>query len=155
MKKHNYLILLLITATLSIANPAYAKRAKYGLGVMLGAPLGLSGAHYLKSGKMVDALISFSSGKEAFRIHSDYLIPSFEVMKIEGKFFHAYYGLGLKYVSGDGGHENELGVRIPGAIWTRMSTQPIEFSLEAAPVLNVIETTKLELDVGLIIRYIF
>lgn len=144
----------LITILLIASIPAFSQY-KNGAGVMLGSPLGVSLAHYTRDGKMIDLVFSFSRGGESFRIHSDYTFMKKNAFKFEDHSYHVYYGAGIKYVSGKDGKENELGIRVPGAIFARMEKAPVEFALEVAPVINVVETTAFELDLGLIIRYMF
>ena len=78
MKK--FLFLMIISGCLLIAGNTYAKGSKkFGLGIIIGEPTGISMKYKLGGITAIDAGIAWSFGNNSgFHIHSDFLWHPFE-----------------------------------------------------------------------------
>jgi len=132
-----------------------------GLGVMAGEPSGLSAKTWLDKTHALDAGLAWSLSEDKdLQLHGDYLFHNFTLLDgsgLKGR-LPFYYGLGarlrLREGSGDDG-EDRLGVRIPlGVSWTPPDT-PLDFFLEAVPVVDLLPDSRAAANGAIGVRYWF
>ena len=148
-----FLAVFLIVSITSVKH--YSQERKFGLGIMLGEPTGLSGTYLLGSGHAIDfgLAYSFAHPNKIFSLHGDFLfnLPD----KIKSPYnFPVYYGFGARIHFGnkDG---NTLGARgVIGIMWIPESL-PVDTFIELAPVFNLFPETSLHLDFAIGGRYYF
>jgi hypothetical protein len=145
------LFVMLFSAALSARN--------LGAGIILGAPTGFSFKFWSGGRTAIDLALAWDFDDDYFHIHSDYLwhFP----LHFEGSgrsTFLTYLGIGgrFKFKSGDR-HDDKsyLGVRGVGGVEFLPYGTPLDLFAEIAPVMNIIEETKLDVEGGIGIRFTF
>jgi hypothetical protein len=127
MNKKLLIILLLAAA------PASAADEKFGAGVVLGVPFGVTAKYWLDSRYAAQSHLGVSDGD--FTMDVD-LLKNFDGIlprKVSGYRMPLYAGLGLKIKSE---RETFAGIRFVGGVSMFHSKKPIEFFAEVAPVLR-------------------
>jgi len=148
-KKILYILLLIILSNILFA----AKPGKFGLGIILGDPTGLNCKIWQSDRIACDAALAWSFGKEgSVHIHADYLIHSYEIIRVRKGKFPFYAGLGGRIESKD---KTALGLRIPLGMNYLFENVPIDIFLEFVPTLNIIPSTEFDLEGGIGARYYF
>ncbi len=124
-----------------------------GVGVLLGAPTGLSVKHQYSFRNSIDFALAWSLGSnDAFHLHSDYLFHRPTGETLDGHLLYWYYGVGARLkANGD----TTFGPRAPIGLNLYFRNTPLELFLEAALVFEVIDETDLDLDAGIGLRYFF
>lgn len=132
-----------------------AQSTNFGLGMIVGNPTGISAKYWHNRTNALDFGLgySFSATYTNFNFHADYLWHESDVFRSR-ETLYLYYGAGVRLKSVTGG-DGSLGVRaVLGVDWF-LSRSPLEFFIEAAPVLRIIPATTMDVDAGLGARYYF
>ncbi|MFA4839932.1 MAG: hypothetical protein WC703_10710 [Candidatus Neomarinimicrobiota bacterium] len=128
-------------------------QSKFGLGVILGEPTGISGKMWMGQKTALDAALAWSSGNnDAVHVHVDYLWHNFSLIKAPSGKLPFYYGIGGKITLAD---ETRVGVRVPLGIDWILAGPPIDVFLEIVPALDIVPDTDFGIDAGLGVRYNF
>ena len=125
----------LLAVLLGAAVPARAAEIpKFGAGVVLGVPFGVTAKYWLDPQYAVQSHLGVSDGD--FTMNADFLKNFDKILprKLPGYRMPVYAGLGLKFKTE---HEPFVGIRFVGGVSMFHSTKPIEFFMEVAPVLRV------------------
>lgn len=149
MKK---MILFSIACLIAVAaSPAHAQKAgDAGVGVILGAPTGITGKLWLDGSKAVDIGLGWHS---ELTVYGDYLWHGWDVLPQppEGK-MPVYLGLGAQVRTY---RDAEFGLRAVAGIAYWLPRHPVELFLEIVPVFRLMPGTSVGLDAGLGLRYYF
>ena len=155
MRKYAVLLMMLLLAQISTA--AEAKRS---VGLILGAPTGLSAKWWVKPSMAWDAAVGWDiSGDGFFYLHADYLLHNRDMIRkmdleaavTEGDLLF-YYGLGVRVEAGD---DSRLGGRLPLGLEYFFADVPLEGFIEIGPLLDLLPKTAFRLQGGVGIRYLF
>jgi len=125
-----------------------------GVGFTLGNPIGVNGKHWLNNSQAVDGGIGFSIfGKSNLQIHSDFLLHNENAF-----YFNDTYPLDLSF--GIGGRmefadDIIIGARIPVGLVHKLEKENADIFAEAAPILDFIGKTGIELHLLFGARYYF
>lgn len=125
---------ILLAAALAAAVPAGAAESpKFGAGVVLGVPFGVTAKYELNGRYAVQSHAGVSDGD--FTMNADVLRNFNDVLprKVKGTRMPLYAGLGLKVKSE---RETFVGFRFVGGISMFHSSRRYEFFAEVAPVLR-------------------
>ena len=117
-------------------------QGKFGLGIILGEPTGISAKLWMTGTTAIDGAVAWSFANEsAFHIHADFLIHNFGVF---GKVVPLYYGIGgrIKFRK----DETRIGVRIPVGVAYDIPSTSIDLFLEIVPLLNLNPSTSFTLN---------
>ena len=150
MKKAKYITVLFALIFISTLN---AQNNSVGLGIIVGEPTGFSFKYWTSSTTAFDASLAWSLiGEGAFHIHADYIIHSFNLIRVpEGK-LPFYYGIGARLkTSGD----TRLGVRVPLGLAYLFQNAPVDIFLEIVPILDLTPKTDFKINAALGARYFF
>lgn len=144
-------------------NTALAGTGPFSLGVIIGAPTGLSAELDLGNRRSLDGALAWSSGKhERMYFHLDHLwhhgsaLPDLDLPW--------YWGIGGRLLTRDDNrerHENDddydthLGVRLPVGVRYRVADTPVTFFAEIAPVVDLVPDSGLQVTGGLGVRFRF
>jgi hypothetical protein len=130
-----------------------AQDGKFGLGVVLGEPTGVSAKLWLGQTSAVDGVVAWSFvNNPSVTIHADYLFHFFDVFPIEKGRLPLYVGIGGTIsISPD----PDVGVRIPFGAAYLFDTAPLDIFLEAAPIFLFLPATTFDFGGGLGIRFYF
>jgi len=144
--------ILVFLASLLLLTPAFA--SDYGLGFMIGQPIGVTGKKWLSEGQAIDAGAGWSIGRNPnFALHADYLWQKQDALVFDGGSpLDFYFGLGGRLNFDD---EIEVGARVPLGLAFYMSDRQAELFAEIAPIMNLLPETNLEGDVLLGLRIFF
>jgi hypothetical protein len=146
-----YLIFILFFI---LAAPVWAKWKERHLGVVLGNPTGISGKLMKNSLKGIDGVVGFSIGRHTeVSIHSDYLFYSPEFIYLQETYpVDLYYGIGGRMEFSD---TIQLGPRLPLGLQYNYSEKNAELFVEIAPIVDLLGTFGLEVNLSLGARYQF
>ena len=145
-------------ATLLGASSAMAGGASshtFGLGVILGAPTGVSAKLWLGSNSAVDVGAAWGFGTHrhmpAMSLHMDYL-QHFDVVHVSKGRLPLYVGIGGRVWFAE---EPVVGLRIPLGITYLFAGAPLDLFFEIAPIMDLVPGTELEGSAAIGVRYYF
>lgn len=168
-------LVVMATATPAQARPRprnntapFVANKTFGLGIMFGAPTGLSGKYYLSS----DTAIDFGLGvyrrfrhHEAVQLHADFLWHPVVLAEADPFILPLYFGIGARILDHDRHedfHDDEgthLGVRAPIGILMDFNRVPIDIFFELALVVDLFidghDHGHIDLDGAIGFRYYF
>jgi hypothetical protein len=144
------IIVLLLSA---INNNISAQNHRFGLGIIIGEPTGLSGKLWTGNHTAIDGALAWSFGKkDALHIHGDMLFHDYKLIKVsEGK-LPVYYGIGCRIKLED---ETKIGIRIPVGLSYQFQNAPLDIFLEIVPILELIPATDFNMNGAIGVRYFF
>jgi len=150
MKKYlSYLIFIIIVS----ASFIQSQNKDFGLGIIVGEPTGVSFKYWTGSNSAFDGAIawSFINGG-ALHIHADYILHSFNLIRVESGKLPFYYGIGgrIKFLDDAG-----IGVRVPVGLTYIFDDTPIDIFLEIVPILDLTPKTDFNINAAIGGRYYF
>ena len=157
---------LLTFSLLLISSAAFAQERRFGLGLIIGEPTGLSAKLWVSDRTAVDFGLGWSvggdrlyyynggyDGSSRVHFHMDYLWHWFDAIRSYER-FPLYTGIGGRINAG-GGYYSSVAVRgVLGLAWMPINT-PIDVFIELVPSLQVIPATAFGIDAGLGARFYF
>jgi len=143
-----------------------AQSRKFGLGVIIGEPTGLSAKLWTSGNNALAFGLGWSVQGYRFNgfdsdydrvtrshIHVDYLWHSFDAISYSGE-FPLFYGIGGRIVTGPE-YSGTFGVRgIIGIAWLPRST-PLDIFIEVVPTLLLVNSTGFGIEAGIGARFYF
>jgi hypothetical protein len=164
MKK--ILLSVIMIGLFVITQRSNAQERPFGLGIIIGAPTGLSAKLWTSNTNAFDAGLGWSMrddrfgnrndyyyGRNRVHIHVDYLWHAWDVIHSSDR-FPLYYGIGGRINSGDG-YESSLAIRgVFGIAWMPRDT-PIDVFLELVPLFQLSPASGFGIDAGFGARYYF
>ena len=130
-----------------------AQDQDFGLGFMLGEPTGISFKKWTGSKTAIDGAVAWSfSGQDSLHLHADYLVHSFDLIKVEKGRLPLYFGLGARLKLGD---PTRFGVRFPVGVSYIFEEASIDIFLELVPMFDLAPGTDFKIGWGIGIRYYF
>ena len=149
MKKY----FLIIFFVLICGNFAFCSNSRFGIGIIIGSPTGISAKYYINDKHAVDLGIGWSLSKNEVRLHSDYLFHDYKLINDAINFPIIFnFGGGVKLLFSD---SVEIGFRIPLGLLYNFQKTPIDIFFEVVPVLELIPDTELGFDAALGARFYF
>lgn len=148
--KRIFLLAVFITAFVATASA----QGKFGLGIIVGEPTGVSMKLKLSSTSAIDAAAGWSFVKYgSLHLHADYLN---EITRLASE-VPFYIGIGgrLKTNNNEKHEDTRLGVRVPFGINYEPSSTPVDLFFEVVPVLDLAPSTDLNLNAAIGVRYYF
>lgn len=143
----------------------FSANKTFGLGFMVGDPLGLAGKYYLTPSTAVDFGFGVIRliGDDAIHVHADFLWHPAVVAETPPFILPIYFGLGGRMASIDRGRDDidddefALGLRVPGGIMMDFNEVPLDVFLEMAFVLDFVSEGDISpgFNVALGVRYYF
>lgn len=153
-------LLLIAFALLFSAQQATAQSKKFGLGLMLGEPTGISAKLWTTNSNALVFGLGWSTYHPRYddngsriHFHLDYLWHYFDAIRSEENFaFH--YGIGARFKD-RGGDNGSLAIRgVGGLNWMPRDT-PLDIFFELAPSLEITPSTGFAIDGALGARFYF
>jgi hypothetical protein len=155
---------IFLSLLIIISSSAHAK--DFGLGIILGAPTGISSIYSMGNGHAIDAALSWDTGgDDKLYVHSTYLTEFSKGLTIDEVTLDAYWGLGarlkVKEEDGDKNSDNDddvetkIGARASIGVKYFFQKVRIETFLEGSSVFNFVPKTGFDLGVALGGRYYF
>lgn len=157
--KQFYLLLITFALLLS-AQQATAQSKKFGLGVMIGEPTGISAKLWTSNNNALAFGLGWSTYHPRYddsgsrvHFHMDYLWHSFDAIRSEERFaFH--YGIGGRFKD-RGGDNGSIAVRGVGGLNWLPRDAPMDVFFELAPSLELTPSTGFGIDGALGARFYF
>lgn len=145
------IILIIFIATNALA----LERKKFGVGVIIGEPTGITIKYMLDDKSAIDAGVGWeTSGDNEFHIHGDYLYHMNDLIKVPHGKLPLFFGGGLRFINREK-KDNKFGVRIPVGIEYLFENVPLGAFLELVPILNLRPDTDFDFEGGIGIRFFF
>ena len=149
-----------------LASTAFAQDRRFGLGLIVGEPTGLSAKLWVSDKTAVDFGLGWSvggdrlyyynggyDGSSRVHFHMDYLWHWFDAIRSYER-FPLYTGLGARINLG-GGYYSSVALRgVLGIAWLPFNA-PFDVFLELVPSLQVMPGTSFGIDAGLGARFYF
>jgi hypothetical protein len=150
--KYSYYAIIALCLFL-VVQVSIAQERKFGLGVTIGEPTGISAKLWTSNYTAFDFGLGWSNGRNIVHFHTDYLWHSFEAIHSTER-FPLYYGVGGR-INSAAGYNSSLAIRgVLGIAWLPRGT-PIDVFIELAPSLQLTSSTGFVLDAGIGARYFF
>jgi hypothetical protein len=130
---------------------------RFGAGVILGEPTGISLKYWLDHKSAIDAVVgwSFESSRDNVYLHANYLYHLFDLIDARGRDRLAvYFGGGVRHQFMDA-RSDRFGFRGVGGVAYHLSNIPVDVFLEGGPILDVTPDTKVRFGIGIGARYWF
>ena len=144
MKK--ILIVLLVALSLNLI----AKESKFGVGIILGEPTGISAKLWQNEQIAYDVGVAWSiQDNESIHIHLDIVTHNFSLIN---SIFPIYYGIGGRVLVND---DPKLGIRVPIGIGYNLNSMPVDLFFEIVPTLDLLPSTGFGLSGAIGARYFF
>lgn len=158
---------LVALMALCAAGTASAREAKtWGLGVLIGEPIAITGEYQMTSERAIDMGLGYSWG-HALSLYGDYLFQFLGAWEGHGEFISKvtpYVGVGAFFESHDSTHPHvrdyktystTFGARIPvGADWF-IPSSPVQLFVELVPALILVPGLDVDFYGGVGARYFF
>jgi hypothetical protein len=138
--------LQILVVFLVISMSATCAQGKFGIGVILGEPTGLSAKLYTGSSTAFDFAAAWSfKGDGNLLLQADYVWHS----SLTGELAF-YYGIGGRVIFQN---DPRVGARIPIGLDYRFSSAPVDIFAELVPILDLIPSTNFNLGGGIGVRF--
>lgn len=135
--------------------PILKSQSKFGLGIIVGEPTGISGKLLLNNNtSSVDAAIGWSFYKySSLHIHADYL---WNITRLSNE-VPFYLGVGgrIKIKNTEKKEDTKLAIRVPVGLVFEPSSIPIDVFIEAVPMLDLVPSSEFSFNAAVGIRYYF
>ncbi|MEY3212458.1 MAG: hypothetical protein RIT28_2939 [Pseudomonadota bacterium] len=128
-----------------------------GVGVLLGAPTGLSVAYRFDDPRhAVAGGLAWSVSSRDVQLHLDYqlVLTRYESVEVDTVDFPLYVGVGARFRAGDSPYKNDpnFGLRVPVGVAVHPKSLPIEGFVEVAPIVGLFPDTTVYVDAGFGVR---
>ena len=147
--------LLVLTGLLGmlLCGSIEARERKFGLGVIVGDPTGVSAKLWTGQKTAFDAAAAWSSDENGISyLHADYLMHSFNLLQVERGSLPFYYGVGgtVRMVK-----SKKSGIRIPLGFAYIFEGGGVDFFVELVPLIILSPDNDFSINSGLGLRYFF
>ena len=125
---------------------------RFGIGIILGAPTGLSLKYWLDRRHAIDAAVAWDLSDSDFHVHASYLHHWLDHLP-----WSPYIGLGGRFRRRASKNDSDttLGPRVPGGISHFFVSAPVEIFAEAAFIFDLTPRSKADVDLGIGLRVYF
>lgn len=154
--------LLAAALCVGFAAAAHAQSASMqniGAGIVLGEPTGISAKVWYTDNMAIDGAAAWSfRGDTNIHIHTDLLWHDWRTLDEKAEMDHdfgrlpIYYGIGARARLGD---DDRLGMRLVVGTSLMLARAPFDFFFEIAPIMDVVPSTDLDMNLGLGARFWF
>lgn len=135
------------------ATGAQAQKTGYGVGVILGEPIGATFKAWMSEKTAFDAGVGWANYDEgAIQVHGDYLFHNFDLLSAGSGRMPLYFGIGARVKFADDTH---VGFRGPIGVSYILDTAPIDIFAEVAPILDFTPNWRVEWNAAIGARYWF
>ncbi len=127
---------------------------RFGAGLMIGEPLGVSLKYWLNDTMAIDGGIGESFHHDnGLQLHSDVLWHAFDLLKVPEGRLPLYFGVGarLKFEDGD----DRFGIRVPVGLSYMLENDPVDIFLEVAPILDLSPSVHGDFNAAIGVRFWF
>ena len=130
-----------------------AQERGFGVGAILGEPIGASVKAWVSDTAAIDGAIAYANyDDEGLSLHSDYLFHNFDLLSAGSGRLPVYYGIGARVKFADSTH---VGFRGPIGVSYMLDTTPVDVFAEVAPILDFTPNWRVEWSAAIGARYWF
>jgi hypothetical protein len=148
--RKSFVLMLLV---LSLVSVVMAEEGKFGIGVILGEPTGLSMKMLMSKTTAIAGALAWSfSGAGYLDSHADYLCYKYDLIKVKKGELPVYFGPGVHIGFGS---SILLGIRGVVGMDYIFSNAPWDIFIEVVPILELIPGTGLGFNTAIGTRYFF
>jgi hypothetical protein len=146
-----YRLQILVILLLLSLSATYAQ-SKFGLGIILGEPTGVSAKLWTGGTNALDFAAAWSfKGDGHLLLQADYVWHSAIIGPSSGKLAF-YYGIGGRVIFSD---DPLIGARVPVGLDYKFDTAPVDIFVELVPILDLIPSTNFNFGGGIGVRFWF
>lgn len=152
---------LLVTSTSFAISPYGPEGKRFGAGLYLGQPTGITLKGYLTEQLAINGVAAWSFTNNSFMVIGDAVYDFFDIKTDSSKVNIPFYaGAGaIIAINGERGsgrtNGTTAGVRVPVGVAFQWTNHPIEAFLEAAPGIRIAPNTQFQMTGGVGARYYF
>ena len=162
---------LALVAVLAVAIPTRARaeeavhgtdKGTFGVGIILGEPLGICAKLYLKDDQAIQGAIGSAFIGGGIQVHADYVFHPYILQSRDSFVLPVYFGPGVRvidYMDGRNNNDLALGLRVVGGLLFDFRNVPLDAFVEVAGVLEYKFGSggggQLALNAGAGVRYYF
>lgn len=127
---------------------------RFGVGLMVGEPTGLSMKYWVNENLAVDGGIAESFHRDnGLQLHSDILWHEFGIFNVSEGRLPLYFGVGPRFKFQDG--DDAFGIRFPIGVSYIFDRQPIDVFFEVAPIIDVEPSVRGSFNLAIGMRFWF
>lgn len=127
---------------------------RFGAGLMLGEPSGLSVKYWMSETLAIDGGLGASFHRDdGCQVHSDVLWHAFDLFSVPGGRLPLYFGGGARLKFRDG--DDLFGIRIPVGVSYMLDSRPIDVFFEVAPIVDLAPSVRGDINVAVGARFWF
>jgi hypothetical protein len=143
----------IVALCLFAAGYVQAQKAGFGVGGMVGEPLGASFKAWMSDHTAIDGGVGFANyDDDGWQLHADYLFHNFEWLSAGSGRLPVYYGIGARLKFTDDTH---VGFRAPIGVSYILDNAPVDIFGEVAPILDFTPHWRVEWNAVIGARYWF
>ncbi len=147
-------IRIFILALCLFAGTANAQDGRFGLGVIVVEPTGLSLKAWQSGRTAMDFAAAWSFAREsALHLHGDFLIHRFSAIEVDRQNLPFYYGIGARVKMAEEGNDPRVGIRFPLGLNYLFGNDPLDMFVEVVPILDVAPESDVSLNASVGMRY--
>lgn len=129
---------------------------KFGVGVILGEPIGASVKYFFNDTLAIDGAAGWSSHDHSdFYLHSDVLWHNYDLLPVARGRLPVYFGVGGLVRFRNHNEDNQFGIRVPVGISYLFDNAPVDIFAEIGPALDVAPFIRGEITGGVGVRFWF
>lgn len=143
----------MVAVCLCAASYAQAQKGGYGVGVILGEPIGGSFKAWLSDQTAIDGGVAYANYDDpGLQLHADYLFHNFDWLSAGSGRLPVYFGIGARLKFAD---ETHVGFRGPIGVSYILDDAPVDIFAEVAPILDFTPNWRVEWNIAVGARYWF
>ena len=144
-------IIFIISLSFLIISSSYSQNEKFGLGIVLGEPVGISAKLQTGIYNAFDFAAAWSARENrTMLLQTDYVWHNVDPTNAESGSIPLYYGLGVRLIFSN---NLKFGVRIPLGLNNKFTAIPIDIFAELVPILDLVPSTSFNFGAGLGARF--
>jgi hypothetical protein len=129
--------------------------SRFGAGVVIGEPTGVSAKYWLSDVVALDGMLGFRlSDTDDVFLNADVLWHNYDLIPVSTGRAAAYLGVGPSILFRDE-EDNRFGIRVPVGVSYKFNNQPLDVFLEVAPIVDVAPVVRGDFNVGIGVRFWF
>lgn len=152
--------LFILSTLIALAMSGAANAADFGLGIIIGSPTGISAKYGLSQNHAIDGALAWDLSENHIHLSSDYLWIKRGGLNLEQVALDWYFGVGGRVVvynrpKNSRDDDYAIGVRGPIGVGYTFKDPRIEIFGELALIMNLIESTSVNIEGGIGARFHF
>ncbi len=129
---------------------------KFGVGIVLGEPLGASAKYFFNDTLAIDGAAGWSDRDNTdLYVHGDVLWHNYDLLPVSRGRLPVYFGVGGLARFRNHGEDNQVGIRLPVGVSYLFDNAPLDIFAEIGPALDVAPAIRGEITGGIGVRFWF